>query len=162
MKKRLEIVELEAGSISDPEILRRRLKLTGGKPRGPIPQWKSDPEFDALFAPLAPQVFLDKHWNRNFYHFKTTEPDRFQEYFSLDQLRDMLATRAIPTERLHLSDSKGHAVGEPGRVTSDPLAIMRHVFKDSGSLLVIELPYLSASVSRLVRAWSAVLGLEPT
>jgi cupin superfamily protein len=156
MRKRLDIVELEAGSISDPEILRRRLKLTGGKPRGPIPQWNSDPEFDSLFAPFAPQAFLNKYWNRTFHHFKTTEPDRFQEYFSSDQLRDMLATRAIPPESLYLSDSKGHAARE---ATSDPLAIMRHVFKDSGSLLVIQLPYYSPSVSRLSMGLERCLGI---
>jgi ribosomal protein L16 Arg81 hydroxylase len=159
MRKRLEIVELEAGSISDPEILRRRLKLTGGKPRGPIPQWKSDPEFDSLLAPFAPQAFLEKYWNRNFYHFKTIEPARFQEYFSSDQLRDMLATRALPPESLYLSDRKGQAAGGPGTVTSDPLAIMRHVFKDSASLLVIQLPYYSPSVSRLSMGLERCLGI---
>jgi len=159
MKKRLEIVELEAGSISDPQTLRRRLELTGGRPRGPIPQWRSDPEFDSLLAPLAPQAFLNKYWNRNFRHFKTSEPDRFQEYFSSDQLRDMLATRAIPPDSIHLSDSKGQAAREAGEGTLDPLAIMRRIFKDSGSLLVIGLPYLSASVSRLSMGLERCIGI---
>jgi ribosomal protein L16 Arg81 hydroxylase len=157
------LLTVNADSDQDPDLVAIRSLFSGSKP---LPEteamWSRGSPLNRLIAPMTLRSFLAQKLNRDFCHFRGGSRRRLDEYFGIDELRRLITCRAIPLSSLRLVDRNRRSI-EPGTMASgavgsaEPALLMRHLFRDRGSLAVNSLDLFHPEVNRLAsefRDWT--------
>ena len=106
MTKSLKTSVFDLGLSSDVEMIsmRKASKRVGSQSRATNGSWSPSPghKWSEFLLPLSTSEFKKRHLGKTPFHFRTKNRDRFDEYFSIESLRDTIIYTKYPKEYLSI------------------------------------------------------------